>query len=62
MPFTIHKLKCDNGHYTNTVVGEGETLEENLKKFTLRTMCKSCCLPLHKCWCLFNFNHLNYNS
>ena len=49
MPFTIHKLKCDNGHYTNTVVGEGETLEENLKKFTLRSMCKSCCLPLHKC-------------
>mgnify|MGYP003322146468 FL=1 len=49
MLFTIHKLKCDNGHYTNTVVAEGETLEENLKKFTLRSMCKSCCLPLHKC-------------
>ena len=49
MSFTLHKLKCDNGHYTNTVVAEGETLEENLKKFTLRSMCKSCCLPLHKC-------------
>ena len=49
MPFTIHKLKCDNGHYTNTVVAENETLEENLKKFSLRSMCMSCCLPLHEC-------------
>ena len=31
MSFKIHKLKCDNGHYTNTVVADGETLEENLK-------------------------------
>ena len=49
MLFTLHKLKCDNGHYTNAVVAKDETLEENLKKFTLRSMCKSCCLPLHKC-------------
>ena len=32
MLFKLHKLKCDNGHYTNAVVAEGETLEENLKK------------------------------
>ena len=31
MLFKLHKLKCDNGHYTNAVVAEGETLEENLK-------------------------------
>ena len=63
MLFTLHKLKCDNGHYTNTVVAEGETLEKNLKKFTLRSMCKSCCLPLHKCQLFFlNFNDLNYKS
>ena len=49
MLFKLHKLKCDNGHYTNAVVAEGETLEENLKKFTLRSMCKSFCLPLHEC-------------
>ena len=48
MLFTIHKLKCDNGHATNAVVLEGDTLEETLKKFTLRSTCKSCCLPLHK--------------
>jgi hypothetical protein len=29
MSFRIHKLKCDNGQYTNPVVAEGETLEEN---------------------------------
>ena len=29
MLFKLHKLKCDNGHYTNAVVAEGETLEEN---------------------------------
>jgi len=50
MVFTLQKLKCDNGHYTNTVILDGETLEENFKKFTLRSKCKSCCLPLHKCW------------
>ena len=27
MSFRIHKLKCDNNHYTNSVVAEGETLE-----------------------------------
>ena len=53
MLFTIHKLKCDNGHYTNAVVAKDETLEENLKKFSLRSMCKSCCLPLHKCEIFF---------
>ena len=52
MLFTIHKLKCDNGHATNAVVLEGDTLEETLKKFTLRSKCKSCCLPLHKSWIL----------
>jgi len=35
MVFTIQKLKCDNGHYTNAVMLEGETLEENFKRFTL---------------------------
>jgi hypothetical protein len=49
MSFAIHKLKCDNDHYTNAVVAKGETLEENLKKFPLRSTCKSCCLPLYKC-------------
>jgi hypothetical protein len=49
MLFTIQKLKCDNGHYTNAVILEGDTLEENFKKFTLRSKCKSCCSPLHKC-------------
>ena len=48
-------MKCDNGHYTNAVVAENETLEENLKKFTLRSMCKSCCLPLHKCQLFLKF-------
>ncbi|MCP2506429.1 MAG: hypothetical protein NLN56_05385 [Nitrosopumilus sp.] len=49
MLFTIHKLKCDNGHRTNAVVLDGYTLEETLEKFPLRSKCKSCCLVLHKC-------------
>ena len=40
MLFTLHKLKCDNGHYTNTVVAEGETLEENLKNLRLEACVK----------------------
>jgi len=48
MLITIYKLECDNGHPTNAVVPDGDTLEETLKKFTLRSTCKSCCLPLHK--------------
>ncbi len=59
MLFTVHKLKCDNGHYTNTVVAENETLEENLKNSLLEACVKVAVYLYMNVRYFWNFNHLN---